>query len=108
MRLPAVLPEGFLKALPAEERKKLGRAGITSEEAQARYVAGQEKKVQRDIATWLNRERIYFESDRIDRKTSGKKGALTSRLRRGPVAFSRSEKRDWENHKRTSRRSRTS
>jgi hypothetical protein len=80
MKLPAVLPEGFLRALPLEERKRLGRAGLTSEEAQARYVADQEKKLQRDIATWLNREQIYFESDRMDRKTSGRKGRADFRV----------------------------
>jgi hypothetical protein len=68
MKLPAVLPEGFLRALSLEECRKLGRSGMTSKEAQAKYIAGQEKKLQRDIATWLNREQIYFESDRIDRE----------------------------------------
>jgi hypothetical protein len=80
MKLPSVLSDGFLKALPVEERRKLGRAGMTSEEAQARYAAGEEKKLQKDIATWLDHEQIYFESDRIDRKTSGRKGRADFRV----------------------------
>ena len=33
MKMSAVLSEGFLQALPEEERKKLGRSGMTSKEA---------------------------------------------------------------------------
>lgn len=80
MKLPPVLPEGFLQALPPEERQRLGRAGMTVQEAQAKYAAGEEKKLQQDIATWLEHEQIYFESDRMDRKTSGKRGRADFRI----------------------------
>jgi hypothetical protein len=49
MKLPAVLSEGFLRALSLEECRKLGRSGMTSKEAQAKCIAGQEKKLQRDL-----------------------------------------------------------
>jgi hypothetical protein len=80
MKLPAILPDHFLKALPEEERKKLGRVGMTFQEAQVAYIAGQEKRLQGEIAAWLDYEGIYFESDRTDRKTSGRKGRADFRL----------------------------
>ena len=80
MKLPAVLPEGFLQAFPPEERQKLGCAGMTAEQAQAKYIASEEKRLQQDIATWLDHEQIYFETDRMDRKTSGKKGRADFRI----------------------------
>ena len=80
MKLPPVLPEGFLQALPPEERQKLGCAGMTPEQAQAKYIASEEKRLQQDIATWLDHEQIYFETDRMDRKTSGKKGRADFRI----------------------------
>jgi hypothetical protein len=80
MKLPAVLPDSFLKALPNTERKKLGKAGMTGVEAQARYVAGQEKKLQQEIYQWLLYHKIYFEWDRMDKRTSGKKGRADFRI----------------------------
>jgi hypothetical protein len=40
MKLPAVLSEGFLRTLPIEERRKLGRAGMTAAEASATFKRG--------------------------------------------------------------------
>ena len=74
MRLPTVLGEGFLRAMPVAERKRLGRAGITQAEAQTKFRAGQEKELQRQVWNHLNRNQIYFEDDRMDKKTSGRKG----------------------------------
>lgn len=74
MKLPNVPSEGFLQALPPEERKKLGRAGITKAEAAAIYARGQEKELQRQVWNYLTLKGIYFESDRMDKRTSGKKG----------------------------------
>jgi hypothetical protein len=74
MKLPAILSEGFLQSLSEDERKKLGPAGITRAEALAKYRAGQEKQLQDDVTQWLNLHEIYFESDRMDKRTSGKKG----------------------------------
>jgi len=74
VKLPAIVSEGFLQSLPEDERKKLGRAGMTRAEALAKYRAGQEKQLQDDVMRWLDLHEIYFESDRMDKKTSGKKG----------------------------------
>ena len=80
MKLPAILTDAFIRTLPEEERKKLGRAGMTQQEAQAKYAAGEERRLQDDIATWLDHEQIYFESDRMDKRTSGKKGRADFRI----------------------------
>jgi hypothetical protein len=79
-KLPAILTDSFLKALPPEERKKLGKAGLTKEEAAAKYSGGTERQLQDDIAAWLELNQIYYESDRMDRKTSGKKGRADFRI----------------------------
>ena len=80
MKLPAVPPEGFLLAMPEEERARLGRAGLTQAQAEAKYAAGEERKLQDAIAQWLDFEGIYFESDRMDKRTSGKKGRADFRI----------------------------
>ena len=74
MKIPNVPSEGFLQALPTAEREKLGRAGMTRAQALAKYRAGQEKQLQDDVTRWLDFHQIYFNSDRMDKKTSGKKG----------------------------------
>jgi hypothetical protein len=74
MKLPNVPSEGFLQALPPEERKKLGRAGMTKGEAKEKFLSGQEKELQQTVYQWLLYHEIYFEWDRMDRRTSGKRG----------------------------------
>lgn len=80
MKLPAVPSEGFLQALPEEERKRLGRAGITAAEAMATYKAGQEKELQKDVIRYLDYHQIYWNNDRMDKKTSGKPGRADFRI----------------------------
>jgi hypothetical protein len=74
MKLEGPLPDHFLSKLPPEERKKLGRAGMTSEEAQARYEAKTERELQKQIWQFLRRNQIYFVQPRIDKKTTTRKG----------------------------------
>jgi hypothetical protein len=69
-RLPAILSDGFLKALPLEETKRLGKAGMTAEEI----------KLQRLCMNWLLLHDIYFEWDRVDKRTSWKKGRADFRI----------------------------
>ncbi len=79
-RLPGILSDGFLKALPLEERKRLGKAGMTAEEACATFKRGEEIKLQRLCMNWLLLHDIYFEWDRVDKRTSGKKGRADFRI----------------------------
>ena len=74
IKINRVLPEAFLKALPKEERSKLGKAGWTQEDCERVYKAGQEKELQSQIWNWLNSQGFHVENDRMDKKTSGKKG----------------------------------
>lgn len=74
MKLPNIIPDGFLQAMPVEERKKLGRAGITAAEASAIFVRGEERKLQDLISKWLYSQGIYFVRPRMDKKTTTAKG----------------------------------
>lgn len=80
MKLPAVVTEGFLQSLPEHERKKLGKAGITAREALQTYQRGQEKDLQKQVASYLDLNQIYYEADRMDKKTSGKRGRADFRI----------------------------
>jgi hypothetical protein len=80
MKLPTVLSEGFLQALPKEERKKLGQAGVTAAEASATFNRGKELELQKLCMNWLLLHDIYFEYDRPDKRTSGKKGRADFRI----------------------------
>jgi hypothetical protein len=80
VKLPAVLSPGFVRALPQSERKKLGRAGLTPEECYQTFVRGQEIELQKLVANWLNLHSIYYEWDRPDKRTSGKRGRADFRI----------------------------
>ena len=80
MKLPNVPSEGFLRALPDAERRRLGKAGITAAEAIQTFRRGQEKELQKQVASYLDLNEIYFENDRMDKKTSGKVGRADFRI----------------------------
>jgi Holliday junction resolvase len=74
MRLPAVLSEGFLRALSAEERKKLGRSGVMAREAQSKYAAGQERELKKDVLNELNRRGAWVFHQPMSKRTRGRLG----------------------------------
>jgi hypothetical protein len=74
MKLPAVPSEGLLQALPPEERKRLGRAGMTRAEAQAKYAAGQEKDLKRDVVNEIYRRGGWVFEQPMSKKTRGRPG----------------------------------
>jgi hypothetical protein len=74
MKLPAVPSEGLLQALPPEERKRLGRAGMTQAEAQAKFAAGQEKKLKDLVVNELNRRGAWIFEQPMSKKTRGRPG----------------------------------
>ena len=80
MKLPVVLSEGFIQALPDSERKRLGSAAFTAEQRLTNFQAGQETAFQNLCAQWLDLEQIYYETDRMDKRTSGKKGRADFRI----------------------------
>jgi hypothetical protein len=75
-----ILPENILKLMDPKDRAFLGKGGRTAAEAQQTFQSGEEKKLQSLIANYLNLQEIYFETDRMDRKTSGAKGRPDFRI----------------------------
>jgi hypothetical protein len=74
MKLPAVLSQGFLKGLPEEERKRLGRAGMTQEEANATFNRGEEKILKGLVLNELNRRGAWVFDQPMCKKTRGRPG----------------------------------
>ena len=75
MRLPTVPSAGFLAALPVQERLKLGRAGITQQEANATYQRGQEKELKALALNLLNLKGAWIFEQRMDKSTRGRRGS---------------------------------
>jgi hypothetical protein len=75
-----ILPENILRRMDPKDRAKFGKGGITATEAQETFRRGEEKKLQSLIANYLNLQEIYFETDRMDRRTSGAKGRPDFRI----------------------------
>jgi len=74
MKLPAVLSERFLQAMPEEERKRLGKAGVTQAEAEAVFKSGQEKDLRKLVWNELNRRSAYIFDQPTNKRTRGRKG----------------------------------
>jgi hypothetical protein len=74
MKLP--LPDSIVSKMSPKDRPK---GWISGEEAQRRFKRGEEKKLQRLVANYFNLRGIYYETDRMDKRTSGKVGRLDFR-----------------------------
>jgi hypothetical protein len=70
----SAITEGILRCISTAERRKLGKAGVTAEEAQEKFVAKSERELQGQIAGLLRIRGIWFHSARMDRKTTGQVG----------------------------------
>lgn len=71
---PEILPNNVLRLLSAEDRKPMGKAGITTEEAQAKADTRREKELQKDMENLLRQRNIFFVRSRMDKRTSTRKG----------------------------------
>ena len=74
-----ILPDNILRRMRPKDRPQ-GNAGRTADECRERWRSGEEKKLQAVIANFLTLKGIYFEWDRMDKRTSGKKGRPDFRL----------------------------
>jgi uncharacterized protein YfiM (DUF2279 family) len=74
MKLPATLSEGLLQALPPAERKRLGRAGMTRQEAATKYAAGQEKELKKDVVNEIYRRGGWLFEQPMSKRTRGRPG----------------------------------
>lgn len=75
-----VIPNHVLERMSATDRRKFGKAGMTAAECREKFQRGEENKLQSLVANFLNLRGIYFETDRMDRRTSGKKGRPDFRI----------------------------
>src|ERR1043165_8946289 len=74
MTKATVLPNNYLKCLSAKDRKALGKAGLTAEEAIAAYEAKSERELQRQIVSLLRLKGIEPIVSRMDKRTSNNIG----------------------------------
>jgi hypothetical protein len=65
-----LLPDNILTKLSEADRRSLGRAGMTSAEAQAKYATGVERAEQKIFSMWLTQRGLYFIQARADRKST--------------------------------------
>lgn len=66
------LPDNLLRCMSAADRRALGQQ--TAAEAQGKYLAGEEKRLQKDIAQLLNLKGAWYRTSRMDRRTTGRVG----------------------------------
>lgn len=78
-RITGVIPAHVLSKMDKRDRP-LGIAGMTPDECRQKWERGEEAKLQGLVANFLNLRGIYFETDRMDRKTSGKRGRPDFRI----------------------------
>jgi hypothetical protein len=71
---PRVLPDRFLKRMAEEDRKELGKAGMTQEEAEAAYAAKAEKEMHEVFSSWLRSRGIEFIHSRMDKRPTIEEG----------------------------------
>jgi hypothetical protein len=60
--------------IPKAQRAKLGKAAVTSEEAQAKGAAKLEKQIQQTIRQWLDLKGWFYCWQRMDKRARGKAG----------------------------------
>jgi hypothetical protein len=71
---PYALPESFLRCMDKQDRKPMGKAGLTLVEVFTKERAKNERQLQDSIAAYLRLREIPFYQARMDRKTTGKVG----------------------------------
>ena len=74
VKLPSVLPEHFLRALPPEERKRLGRSGLMARECETSFTRGEERKLKALVVNFLNLRGAWIFHQSMSRKTGGRPG----------------------------------
>ena len=72
--MSAVLPDHVLRLLTPEQRKALGKAGVTASEAQAKYQRTAEKQIHEAVRRWLSLRQIPFIHSRMDKASTIQKG----------------------------------
>lgn len=69
-----LLPSHFLEKMDPAERRKLGKAGMTAEEATEKQIAKSERDLQNQIASWLSLNNIWFTRSAMNKRTTNTVG----------------------------------
>ena len=69
-----LLPDNVLRCLSPDERHKLGKAGLTCDEAVGRAEVRNERKLQQQVAQFLDLKGVPYCWQRTDRKATGRPG----------------------------------
>lgn len=69
-----VIPTHILKLMSREQRKNLGRAGLTPDEVEHIVTARLEETLQKDMMRLLDQRGIFFNRARMDKKTTVRVG----------------------------------
>jgi hypothetical protein len=64
-----ILPEHVLRCVSPEDRAKMGKAGLTAEEANEKGLARAERDLQKEIVQYLNLRNITVLWHRMDKKS---------------------------------------
>lgn len=75
--MKAPFPDSFMSKMSLKDRPK---GWISGADAIATFTAGEERKLQKLIANYLSLHEIYFEQDRMDKRTRGKIGRPDFRI----------------------------
>jgi len=66
-----ILPNNVLKCLSPTEKNRLGKAGLTTDEAQERFEAKNERDLQRLISNYLRLNNLPFLQDSMHKRRTG-------------------------------------
>jgi len=69
-----IIPESWLKLMRPEDRKAMGKAGLTADEAYAKFADRSEKDLHKLIWAELTRRGIVVIHSRMDRRSTTAKG----------------------------------
>lgn len=70
----STLPDHILRLMSAEDRKPLGKAGVTREEAEEKAAVKCEKDLHDLFTNWLRLNDLHFIHSRMDRKPTIRAG----------------------------------
>jgi hypothetical protein len=72
--MKTVLPNNILKCMKPEDRRPLGKAGVTSAEAIAKHSYGKERKLHQQICQLLDIRNMVYVHSRTDKRSHTQPG----------------------------------
>lgn len=68
------IPENILRAMPKEDRQRMGKDWRTWNEIQSDNMARDERTLQKQIAALLSLSDVWYSRSRMDKRTTNKRG----------------------------------